>query len=140
MNRFAFAATVGALGLGLAACNVNKKDDAAVTENNVAAEASFGDAVGDTSAPPTTEVNFPAGARIAEENGVTFRIDPDGTRVQLDPSGSRILIDNGVRYRVDPGGTRVRIGDDGAAIDVNAGGISATVPVGGDTSVTVNTR
>jgi len=84
--------------------------------------------------------NWPEGSRIIEENNVYYRVEPSGTRVRLEPGDSTILVENGTRYRVDPGGTRVRINDEGAAISVGPGGVEANVPVGRDTSVTVNSQ
>nr|MDQ4088302.1 hypothetical protein [Pseudomonadota bacterium] len=54
-----------------------------------------------------------------QENGVTFRVNPDGTRVRLGENDVRIVEENGVRYRVDPRGTRVRIDDQGLDVDVD---------------------
>lgn len=129
MKTFALTATLGATCLGLAACEVNKYENAA--DNNLAAA---GNDVTTTAAPGTTTTTttnvFVPGTRIVEEGGVTFRIDPDGTRVRLGPSDPRILVEDGVRYRVDPGGTRVRIDGQGAEI---------RVPVTGDLAVEVNT-
>ena len=112
MRKFVFIALAGATALGLAGCGERAADSVAA---NAAA----------TGEPATTEVgatasaSYPKGARIVDENGVIFRIDPDGTRVQLGPNDSRIVVDNGVRYRVDPSGTRVRIDDQGLDVDVD---------------------
>ena len=126
MKTFALTATLGTTCLGLAACEVNKYDNAA--DNNAAA----GKEVTSTTVPGTTSTTnvFVPGTRIVEEGGVTFRIDPDGTRVRLGPSDARILVEDGVRYRVDPGGGRVRIDDRGAEL---------SVPVSDDLAVEVNT-
>ena len=116
MKKFALTATVAAAVLGLAACG-----DADV-EVNEAATNDTG-AVTDTSADGATATTSTTsnwqGARIVEENGTTYRIDPDGTRVVLGPNDSRIVVEDNVRYRVDPDGTRVRIGDDGLEVDID---------------------
>lgn len=81
----------------------------------------------------TASSSWPAGSRIVEEDGVTYRVDAGGARVRLGDSDSRILVEEGVRYRVDPGGVRVRIDDEGAVI-----GVDTSVPVNENTTVTVN--
>lgn len=117
MNKFALTAALGVASLGIAACD-NRADNTAANnviaaDNEVAAPAAD-DAGGNGTAAAS---GFPRGARIVEENGVTYRVDADGTRVSLGSSDSRIVVENGVRYRVDPGGTRVRINDNGLDID-----------------------
>ena len=115
MKKFALTATVAAAVLGLAACG-----DADVEVNE--ADTNDTGAVTDTSADgatATTTTGNWQGARIVEENGTTYRIDPDGTRVVLGPNDSRIVVEDNVRYRVDPDGTRVRIGDDGLEVDID---------------------
>ena len=84
----------------------------------------------DLSAPPAASGSFPQGSRVVEEDGVTFRIDPDGTRVRLGTGDSRIVVEDDIRYRVDPDGTRVRIGPDGAQIEVD-GDVEANVDSSG---------
>ena len=140
MRTLMTAAAVAALSFGAAACN--NYDDTNQAYANEANAADYADnAVGtgnyDTAAAGGS---WPAGSRIVVENGVTYRVDPGGTRVALGPNDSRIVVENGVTYRVDPGGTRVRIDDSGAVVTVGPGGVDATVPVGGNTSVTVNTN
>ena len=127
MKNFILTFTLGAVSLGVAGCEVNKYENAA--ENDLAATANE---VTTTTVPGTTTTTnvFVPGTRIIEEDGVTFRIDPDGTRVRLGPSDARILVEEGVRYRVDPGGTRVRIDDQGTEL---------TIPVSDDLAVEVNT-
>jgi hypothetical protein len=121
MKKFALAAAFGAACLGLAACGGSGGDGAG---GNAAAAAD------EAVPPPTAEANamasaiaadsaFPKGARIVEEEGVTYRIDPDGTRVRLSERDSRIVVENGIRYRVDPGGGRVRIDGRGLNIDLD---------------------
>ena len=114
MRKLALTAALGAACLSLAACGEREATNAS-TDSGSAAPSAEGNG---TSTTTTTAVAFPKGARIVEEDGVTFRIDPDGTRVRLEANDSRIVVEDGVRYRVDPDGTRVRIGDDGLAIDL----------------------
>ena len=123
MRKFTLTLALGAACLGLAACGErdgNRADEnSAVAEgegNGATAAGAEGEGAG-AAAGATASASFPKGARIIEENGVTYRVDADGTRVRLGENESRIVIENGVRYRVDPGGTRVRIRDDGIEID-----------------------
>ena len=143
MKTFAMVTTVGTLVIGLAACqNYDEANEAYANDANAADYADNGAAGNyDTAgaAGTTASGSWPAGSRIVVENGVTYRIDPGGVRVALGPNDSRIVVEDGVRYRVDPGGTRIRIDDTGAVISVGPGGVDATVPVDGNTSVTVNT-
>ena len=116
MTKLALAAALGAASLAIAACGDSGTGTA--DSNNVAA-------VEDVNGSAAAEGNAAAAAgawardsRIVEENGVTYRVDADGTRVALGPNESRIVVENKVRYRVDPDGTRVRIDDRGGAIDL----------------------
>ena len=143
MRKFATAAAIAALSIGAAACD--SYDEGNNAYDNAAGDAGYADngAAGgnsDAAGGATAGTSFPAGSRIVVENGVTYRIDPGGARIALGPDDSRIVVEDGVRYRVDPGGTRVRIDDTGAVVSVGADGVDATVPVGGNTSVTVNTN
>ena len=70
----------------------------------------------------------PKGSRVVDEDGVTWRIDPDGNRVRLE--GVRIVTEDGVRYRVDPDGTRVRIDPEGIDIDIDTPDLTPDVDVG----------
>ncbi len=122
MKRFALIAAMGASCLAIAACS---RDDSAANNSydNVSATESAGaegaDANGAGAGAGAAASNaFPKGARIVEEKGVTYRIDPDGTRVALTETDSKIVIEDGKRYRVDPDGTRVRIDDRGLSIDL----------------------
>lgn len=126
MNRLALTAALGAACLGLAACGDRGDDNMAANDMldaNTAStmgEGAGGDAnamASGTGGNAMATSAFPRGARIVEEDGVTYRIDADGTRVRLGTTDSRILVENGVRYRVDPGGTRVRINERGIDID-----------------------
>lgn len=122
MKKLLVTVALGAASLGLSACAEGEQNTAdqnvALTEGETGDGNATGDGNGSTTAGTTASASFPQGARIVEENGVTYRIDPDGTRVTLGDTDSRIVIENGVRYRVDPDGTRVRINDRGLNIDL----------------------
>ncbi|HLL31483.1 MAG TPA: hypothetical protein VK403_10840 [Allosphingosinicella sp.] len=145
MKKLALTAALGAACLGLAACGDNRRDDANMADANGTAAAgedngtaaTGGDgsaAAGGTAAAGST--SFPKGARIVEEDGATWRIDADGTRVRLGDRDSRIVVENGVRYRVDPGGARVRINERGLDIDVP----DLTPDLGPDVDVGINKK
>lgn len=148
-NILAIAAACG-LAAGAAGCSDYDKDEAGYDNAANASGYAEGEGAGNYAggagagggnyAGAAAAGGWPAGSRIVVEDGVTYRIEPSGTRVVLGPADSRIVVENGTRFRVDPGGTRVRIDDSGAEIRVGPEGTSATVPVGGNTSVTVNTQ
>jgi hypothetical protein len=129
MKSLIVTTLIGASCLALAACgeretNSNEAANGAATGEATGSEpadgnaaASAGTAAGAGAAAGTAA--FPKGARIVEENGVTYRVDADGARVRLGDTDSRIVVENGVRYRVDPGGSRVRIDAQGLDIDVD---------------------
>ena len=137
--RIILTATAGALTIAVGGCydDQDYNDDYnAAGENYSAANADYdGNASGYAAAG-----SWPEGARIVVEDGVTYRIDPGGARVALGPSDARIEVIDGVRYRVDPGGTRIRIDDQGVAVRVDGDGVDATVPVGDNTSVEINSN
>lgn len=116
MKKLALTAALGATCLALAACG--SRDTEAANENGVSA-AGDAEAAGGNGGATESASAFPKGARIVEENGVTYRVDADGARVALGATESRIVVENGVRYRVDPDGTRVKIDREGVAIDVD---------------------
>ncbi|MFL6723380.1 MAG: hypothetical protein ACJ8E7_04485 [Sphingomicrobium sp.] len=136
--RRLYMATALASGLALAACGYDKGDynEAA---NYEAEGADYNGTAGGGYNTTQTAYSWPEGARIVEEGGVTYRIDPGGARIRLEPSDSRIVVENGTRFRVDPGGGRVRIDDQGAVVRVDPGSVDATVNTG-DASVTVNSQ
>ena len=123
MKKTILTGALGAAVLALAACN-NAADDAAVTDDTPTAADTAA-----TIAPPTTAAaaDWPTGTRIVEENGVTYRVDPGGTRVALTDEGWRSVTDNGVRYRVNPEGTRIRIDDNGIDVTPDIPGVDVDV-------------
>ena len=126
--------------LALAACGGNKAANNSAANNSASMNASgaaTGNATGAGDASATTggaggatASSWPEGARIVEEGGVTYRVDPAGTRVRLEPNDARIVVENGVRYRVDSGGTRVRIDDRGSALRIGDSTIKGNAPNG----------
>ena len=113
MNKLMLTAALGPVALLLSGCGDNDAEEAdtAVVEAETAAPAA-------TTA--AADPNWPAGTRIVEEDGVTYRVNPDDTRVEIEDGSYRIVVENGVRYRVDAGGVRHRIDDDGLDIDLPA--------------------
>ena len=122
MKKLVLTAALSAACLSLAACGdreaENAADNTGATTEAEGSEATTG-GDGNTAGGAGATVSAWKGARIVEENGVTYRIDPDGTRVRLTERDSRIVVENGTRYRVDPDGTRVRIDDRGLDIDID---------------------
>jgi len=133
MKKFVFTAALGAAALGLAACG-----DSDTNTVDAANEATGTEAPANGSA--TASAAFPTGARIVEENGVTYRVEADGTRVRLGANESRIVVENDVRYRVDPDGSRVRISDEGVAIDVDLPDVDIGINEKGNPDVDVGDR
>jgi hypothetical protein len=113
MKKLIMTSTLGALALALSACN-NTDDDAATADDTAAT------AEADTAAATTADADWPAGTRIVEEKGVTYRVNTDNTRVEIPAGGYRIAVVDGVRYRVDASGTGHRIDDEGVDIDLPA--------------------
>ena len=114
MKQLVLTTALGAACLALAACGDRETNTAEATD----AEATGANVADGTDGAASASATFPTGARIVEEDGVTYRIDADGTRVRLGPTDSRIVVEDGTRYRVDPDGTRVRIDPEGAVIDL----------------------
>ena len=123
MKRFVSAASLGPIALGLIACGSYEKNEAAYNQAN----ATYSEQGGNYSGTATATTSWPTGSRIIVEKGVTYRVEPGGTRIELGPNDSRIVLENGVRYRVDPSGTRVRIDPSGAEIIVNPPGTAVNV-------------
>ena len=138
--RIILTAAAGALTIAVGGCYQEQEyndEYNAADENYSAANADY-DA--NASGGYASADSWPEGARIVVEDGVTYRIDPGGARTALGPSDARIEVIDGVRYRVDPGGTRIRIDDEGVAVRVDGDGVDATVPVGDNTSVEINSN
>ena len=134
MRKFALTALLGAASLGLAACGGGE------TETNNVGATDTGAETTDMNAGTTASAgadDFPAGARIVEENGAFYRVDADGTRTALGANDARIVVENGVRYRVSPSGTRVRIDEQGATLDVDAPDVDVDLP---DVDVGINEK
>ena len=131
MRKLAWIALVGVVALGISGCDTRE-------EVNVAANEADTTTITETEAPAAGA--WPEGSRIVVEEGVTYRIDPGGTRIALGPDDSRIVVVDGIRYRVDPGGARVRIDEQGAVISVGPDGVDADVELPGNTAVEVNTN
>jgi len=144
MRNVASALLLGIACVGLTACGDAESN---TVENSALAADQFDDVTMNTGssieAEPgvaadgssTAAANWPSGTRIVEERGVTYRIDPDGTRVALSENESRIIVENGVRYRLDPGGARVRIDERGLVVDVERPDVDVDLP---DVDVEVN--
>ncbi|HEY6816871.1 MAG TPA: hypothetical protein VI168_15150 [Croceibacterium sp.] len=113
MKKLFLGGALGATVLALSACG----NDAA-TDDAAAVETAATDAAGAT----TAVSDWPAGTRIVEESGVTYRVDPAGTRTAVEDGSWRIVTEDEVRYRVDPAGTRVRIDDEGMDLEGAASG------------------
>lgn len=143
MNKLTLTAVLGASCLAIAACGGGEADHNNMAADNMSSAAEAEGAAGaegnaGTGATAAGSAAFPAGARIVEENGATWRVDADGTRVRLGDADSRIVVENGVRYRVDPGGARVRIDEKGLGIDVDTPDV--TPDLGPDVDLGVNKK
>jgi hypothetical protein len=116
MKKLLFTAALAPVAVLLSACGDNDAEtpeaDTAVVETDTADTADTTTAAADP--------NWPAGTRIVEENDVVYRVNADGTRVEIEDDSYRIVTEGGVRYRVDAGGVRHRIDDDGLDIDLPA--------------------
>jgi hypothetical protein len=118
MKRLIFAGALSALALTVSACGDNDADDTATADDTSA----MADSTAAGGAATTASADWPKGTRIVEEKGVTYRVDPGGTRVAIDDGSWRIVTEDGTRYRVDPAGTRIRIDDEGGDIEGIASG------------------
>ena len=137
MKKLALTFMLGAAGIALAACGDREATEA--NDSTVATEGAGDNASASASASGASAA-FPKGARIVEENGVTYRIDADGTRVALTAADSRIVVEGDKRFRVDPDGTRVRIDDDGGAIDVDLPDVDVGINDKGNPDVDVKNK
>ena len=133
MRGLALTAFCSVLALGVAACGEREGNtaEANVAANGAGTEAMSGNGAAASGAGATaSSSSWPQGSRIVEENGVTYRVDSSGTRVQLGPNDSRIVVTDGVRYRVDPDGARIRIDTRGDAIRIGDSTIRGNAPNG----------
>ena len=114
MKNLILTSALGAVTLLVSGCGDTDADttaeDAATTAPAAATPVAAAPAAAD----------WPSGTRIVEENGATYRVNPDRTRVAIEDGSYRVVVDNGIRYRVDRSGTRHRIDDDGIDIDLPA--------------------
>lgn len=133
MKNLLVTSALGAAVFALSACGSSTDaTDAAATD------AAMADATPTATATVTTAAaDWPAGTRIVEEGGKTYRVDPAGTRVAIDDGSWRIVNENGTRYRVDPAGTRVKIDDKGLDLEGLASG--PDIP-GVDVDIGTNTK
>ena len=111
MKKLILASALGSVALLLSACGDNDADDA--TEDTAAVETA-------TPAATTAAAEWPAGARIVEDKGVTYRVNADDSRVAIEDGSYRVVTKDGHRYRVDASGTGHRIDDDGLDVDLPA--------------------
>lgn len=126
MKKLILSSAAGALVLALSACG-SRTDDTTATDTATATATADAASAGDTSmASPaatsstktTASADWPKGTRIVTEGGKTYRVAPDGTRVEIANNEWRIVTEDGKRYRVNDAGTRVLIDDKGLDIDL----------------------
>jgi hypothetical protein len=117
MNKLILASALSAGVLLLSACGDNDADDAAADSAVVDDTATADTAAPAGGATTAASADWPAGTRIVEEGGTTYRVDPGGTRVAIEDNSWRVVTEDGVRYRVSPQGTRIRIDDEGLDVD-----------------------
>lgn len=137
MKKLILTSALGAAVLLVSACGDNEAD-VPVAEDTAAADAA---AAAAATGGATASADWPTGTRIVEEEGVTYRVNADGTRVELGDDDWRIVTEGDVRYRVDPNGTRIRIDDDGLDLDGDGDdpdGIDVDVTSGEDGNLDVD--
>ena len=115
MKNLILSSALGGVALLLSACGDTDADTAA--DDTTVVETDTADTAATTAA---ADPNWPAGTRIVEEDGVTYRVNTDDTRVAIEDGSYRVVVEDGVRYRVDGSGTRHRIDDYGLDIDLPA--------------------
>ena len=125
MKKLILASALSATALLLSACGDSADDEAAVDDTTVV------DTTADAGAT-TADADWPRGTRIVEESGVTYRVNPDGTRVEIADNEWRIVTEGETRYRVGTGGVRYEIDEDGADLD--------GAPDGGDPDIDIGTN
>jgi hypothetical protein len=154
MKKIILTAAVGAASLALAACDGGREGNNAMANEGASAEGEGngmatggmegnGMAGGNGSAGASASADWPAGTRVVEEGGVTYRVGPDGTRVRIESGDVRIVTEGGVRYRVNREGRRVRIDDRGIDIDApSVPGVDVDIGTNrkGNLDVDVNTN
>ncbi len=113
MKKLILSSALGAAVLLVAACGDGAEEAAVDTADT---DAMAGSAMADASA----SADWPAGTRIVDEGGTTYRVNADGTRVEL--GDWRIVTEGEERYRVNDAGTRIRIDEEGLDIDGVASG------------------
>ena len=123
MKKLIFASALSATALLLSACGDTADDEDVVVEETTAVE---------TEAPTTASADWPTGTRIVEEGGVTYRVNPDGTRVEITDDSWRIVTEGETRYRVGADGVRFEIDEEGADLD--------GAPDGGDPDIDIGTN
>ena len=97
MKKLILTGALSSVVLLLSACGDRDADTEAEDTTVVETE--------DTAATTTAAAEWPEGARIVEENNVTYRVMPDDTRVAIEDGSWRVVTVDGVRYRVYASGT-----------------------------------
>jgi hypothetical protein len=109
MKKLILASALGAATLALAACGDGADtDEAADTAAVETAPVETAD---------TAATEWPAGTRIVDEGGTTYRVNADGTRVAISDGSWRIVSEGDTRYRVGTDGVRYEINDEGEDLD-----------------------
>jgi hypothetical protein len=116
MKKLILSSALGAAVMLVAACGDGAEEATVDTAETDAM------ATGDAMADAGASADWPAGTRIVEEDGVTYRVNADGTRVELTSGDWRIVTEGEERYRVSSDGTRIRIDEDGLDLDGVASG------------------
>ena len=121
MKKLILASALGASVLMLSACGDSADDATADAEADAAAADAAAVDVAAAGAA-AEDPNWPSGTRIVEEGGTTYRVNADGSRVELADTDWRIVTEGETRYRVNPSGTRVEIDEEGLDLDGVASG------------------
>lgn len=107
MKKLILATALGASALLVSACG----EDAETEAETAAVETETADTL------TTASADWPSGTRIVEEDGATFRVNPDGTRVEITDGSWRIVTEGDTRYRVGSDGIRYEINEEGEDLD-----------------------
>ena len=110
MKKLILASALSVPAFLLSACG-DDADEVPVAEDTAAVDT----AAVDTGATATSD--WPSGTRIVEENGATYRVNPDGTRVEIADGEWRIVTEGDTRFRVGPNGARFEIDENGEDLD-----------------------